>query len=476
MKKHLFFFFFSIYLLTASGHLYVRDETCMGLLTKRILEDKSLSLLNTFPDSNPPPVIGRNGKLYSPCGIGQSIFVIPFCLFGNLLDRAFGLDKIDPDYSYILSCSLFNSFVTALSTLILFIFSLKIYSPKTSFLLALFYGTGSMAWPYSKYFFNQPVSCLFLLLAFYNLYLYTEKTSLKYSLLSGGFIGLSILTRTDNLITVPCFFLYLLLYLKTKTKAPLIKTIICFFLPIILSLMMVALYNFIRFESLFRTGYENMSNDRFCSPIEGLYGMLFASGGSIFLYNPILLLLPFCYKEFYRRRKNEAIFFGIFFFIFLLTYSQWESWAGGGTWGPRFLLPTIPFLILPLGVFIEEKMRFKKVILSCLFLFAIWVQIVGISVDFNKYVQIMRKLCKTDIYTIFYPQASPIAGHTRILMNKLFKVAPNDPVVKEYKEPLDFWFILLADYIPFPIIYTALFLLILSATVNLYLILRRIQC
>ena len=483
MKRHLFFFFLSLYLLTVSGHLYVRDETCMGLLTKRIIEDKSLSLPDLFSDSVPPPVIGRDGQLYSPCGIAQSIIAIPLCLLGKPL-KTLGLDLdkiVCPDYSYIAFLSLFNSFVTAISVLILFIFSQRFYSPKTSFLLALFYGVGSMAWPYSKYFFNQPLSALSLLIASYTLYLYIQNiqtASFKHLILSGSFIGLSILTRTDNLIVIPVFFLYLLLSLKNQqqTRPHLLKIIAVFFLPIVFSIIMTALYNFIRFESFFQTGYGGMSGEGFCSPIEGLYGLLFASGESIFLYNPLLFLLPFCYKEFYRRRKNEAILCGLLFLIFLFTYSQWKNWSGGGTWGPRFLLPIIPFLILPLGVFIEEKIRLKKAILSGLFFLALSVQIAGISIDFNEYIQIMRKLYNTDIYTIFYPKTSPIVGHTRILMNKFFNLAPNDPVVREYKEPLDFWFVFLANHkIPLGIIYTIVLFLILFATINLYLILRKIQ-
>ncbi len=478
MKRSLSFFFLSLYLFTASGHLYVLDETLIAFLTKRIVEDKSLSLPDSFYPISPPPVIGRDNKLYSPCGIAQSILAIPFYLFGKLIDMAFDLDKIvGINYPYILSFSLFNSFVTALSALIFFIISRRLYSQKTSFLITLFYGMGSMAWPYSRYFFNQPLTALCLLIAFYALYLYIQTASFKHLILSGSFIGFSILTRTDNLIVIPVFFLYLLLSLKNEqqTRPNLLKTIAVFFLPIVLSVMMVALYNFIRFDSFFQTGYGDLKNSEFYSPIEGLYGMLFSSGKSIFLYNPILFLLPFCLKDFFLRRKNEAILCGLLFFVFLFTYSGWGCWDGGGTWGPRFLLPIIPFLILPMGLFIEEKRGFKKAILSVLFLFSIFVQIVGISVDFNAYIKITRKLYNSDLPIVFYPEISPVAGHTKILMNKLFGYAPGDPVVKGYKKPLDFWFISLAKLIPFEVISCIFLFLVISATINLYLLLRKLQ-
>jgi len=459
MKKAIFFFFLFFYLLTASGHLYVFDETAMAFVTRSIVENKGFFIPEEC-SYLPPVILGKDGKFYVPCGLFQSILAIPFYILGKFIS---GFLKTGLHISFYFS--LFNSFITSLTCLFFFLFSKKFYSIKTSLILTLFYGLGSMAWPYSRSFLNQPLTCLFILLAFYTSYLYKEKLLNSNLFLAGIFTGLSILTRIDNIIIIPALFLYLLLLFKEqrlKTHS-LLARISLFFLPIIFSLLTIAIYNYIRFGSIFITGYGSMPVS-FNNPfLIGVYGILFSSGVSIFFYNPILFLLPYSYGMFYRKRKDEAIFFGILFLLFLFAYSQWDAWYGGGTWGPRFMLPVILFLYIPIGDFIEGAKKLKKMAVLFLFFISILVQIVGISVNFETYFQLARKNYKTDVFIIFYPPASPIVGHTKICAYKLFGIKDKTKIIEEYKEPFDFWFINFIDKgISKKVVYPILIFLVLS--------------
>lgn len=468
MKKSIFFFFLSLYLLTASGHFYVADEALMILVTQSIVENHNFSIPKGLPYTS--AIIGKDENLYSPTGIGQSIFVIPFYFLGKLLDKYLNLSHLNINIS-LFSISLFNSFITALTVLILFLFGLHFFSSKTSLILAFFYGLGTYAWPYSKYFFNQPISALFSLISVFSIYLYSKSQLSRHIFFCGLFLSLSFLVRIDNLIILPCVLLYFLLYLKDQNLhlISLFKRLTIFAIPVFFSLILIFLYNFIRFGDIFRTGYGAMIKEDFNLPIwYGIYGMLFSSGKSIFLYNPILLFSLFSWKGFYKNRPKEAILFLLIFLTFLFSYSQWSSWEGGGVWGPRFLIPTIPFLLIPIGVFIEGiGFRFKKTIIIGLFLISLFVQIIAISINFRTYIDIIKDKYKTDVFTCFYPPLSPIVGSTKIFINKALCRSSNEEVISDYREPFDFWYSFFINKgVPLKIIYFILFLLVLSIIYN----------
>jgi hypothetical protein len=50
-----------------------------------------------------------------------------------------------------------------------------------------------------------------------------------------------------------------------------------------------------------------------------------------------------------RRRRAEAVLFGTIFLLFLVMNVSFNGWHGGSAFGPRYLIPTMPFLALPMG-------------------------------------------------------------------------------------------------------------------------------
>ena len=79
------------------------------------------------------------------------------------------------------------------------------------------------------------------------------------------------------------------------------------------------------------------------------YGLLFSTGRGLIFFLPLICLFPVAYCKFRSSHPNEARFFLsliLIQFIFLLPLIDWH---GGSSWGPRYLLPIIPFCIFPLG-------------------------------------------------------------------------------------------------------------------------------
>jgi hypothetical protein len=135
----------------------------------------------------------------------------------------------------------------------------------------------------------------------------------------------------------------------------------------IAALVVQAIYNYVRYsplpDAILRTGYEREPG--FSTPLlEGLGGILFSPGKSIFLYAPMLLLAPLGLWLMYRRRATgdgrpangrlTAILLTAEIAAGILFNSLWWAWTGNFAWGPRLIMPILPLLIWPLAALSSE--------------------------------------------------------------------------------------------------------------------------
>ncbi|MHB0875124.1 MAG: hypothetical protein ACYC5O_03660 [Anaerolineae bacterium] len=113
-------------------------------------------------------------------------------------------------------------------------------------------------------------------------------------------------------------------------------------------LLATGLSNYVRFGNPLTSGYlpqESFSGDL----ISGVAGLLVSPGKGLFLYAPVLLLAVAGWPRL--RRTNAAaawLLLGVFA-AHVLVYGKWFMWHGGYAWGPRFLLPALPFVALALA-------------------------------------------------------------------------------------------------------------------------------
>ena len=382
MKKFIIWYFLlllTIFILTSPGSIHESDGLSMFELTKSIVEK------GTFAIDNGTSAIGLNGQKYSPYGIGQSVLAIPFYLIGYFFSTTLNISK---SFTTKFMVSMFNPLIQALTCIVIFLISQKIFkSKKISLFLSLIYGFATMSWVYSKTFFSEPLASLALLAGFY-LLINDDINKISYwqFMMSGIFTGIASLTRIASVIEISVFILFIILisYRKIRLKKAILNFI--FFLsPIFLSLVLFLVYNFVRFGSPFITGYSGDMVSFKGNLLLNAYGQLFSTGRGLFLFNPILIAsligIPYAFKK----NKNLSFFLLLSAAINIIGYSKFTNWHGGWGWGPRYLLMTIPFFVLFLGYLFQIRSHILKIILTILLCISIPIQLSSITVNYQRY-------------------------------------------------------------------------------------------
>ncbi|NJL85741.1 MAG: hypothetical protein HC886_06770 [Leptolyngbyaceae cyanobacterium SM1_1_3] len=152
---------------------------------------------------------------------------------------------------------------------------------------------------------------------------------------------LSIMAKPAGIVIGPVLAGYFLLkrYSLKRVALPLLGTA--------MGVLLYMAYNYLRFGSIFSAG---QSTSRFT--LEGfiprLVGLLLSpgAGGGLFWYCPVTLLAGVgLWKLAKGDRLAEALAVLGMFSSYWILYSFWQF--GGWSWGPRFLVPTLPLLLAP---------------------------------------------------------------------------------------------------------------------------------
>lgn len=395
----LFALLFSIYLLTFSGIYHSSDEMSMLAATDSLARGCAwdIQLLQWMGEQQGS--FGPDGLLYSRKGIGTTLAALPH--YWVALHSA--------HLGNVQTAMLTNSAITALTGVLIFLFLRELrYALGVALGTALAYGLATMAWPYARYLFSEPLAGLGLMLSAYALLRYQQSfkpapnqpTTLapildrqrtRDLLLAGTGLGIALLARLNNAIVALFLGLLLLYYLyrqfRVKWKAW-IKPIILFGLPVLVALVVAGWYNWLRFGSPWTTGY--LPEERFATPFfQGFYGLTFSPGKGLFWYNLILFAALVAWPFFLRRHRDEALLIAAVVLSSIAFYAPWYLWWAGHSWGPRFLVTMLPFALLPLVEALEAASRHRllAIILGILVIASIVVQILGVVVDFNLYLE-----------------------------------------------------------------------------------------
>jgi len=301
------------------------------------------------------------GNYYSALAPGASVLVLPFAGLGFLLEGGFTV------YGYALLLSeFFVAICNSVAAYLVFRLGSLYFPRRTSAFIAFAYAFSTISWPLATYFFQSDVTAMFDLLAVYLAVRMARSgsSSLALAIPCGAALAAALTVDYVNAVMVPIVSLFLL-YSFRKDLAGFAKGFAGMLIFAASGVALLAAYNQAAFGSPFVTSeqvYQHTSSlfSSFSYPIlDGLYLDLLSPLRGIFLYCPVLVLGALGFDTMLSRRETatEGMLLAACFVGILLPYSVWTDAVGGEAFGQRFLVPAIPFLLLPSGFVIGGRRR-----------------------------------------------------------------------------------------------------------------------
>ena len=431
---------FALYLLSYRGGFHSVDEVSTFAVTESLVKfgqfntDQIAWTQWVTTQAEAQGFFGQDGHVYSKKGLAISLAQAPL----------YWLALATPGLGMLQTVSLLNAILTAWTAILIYAILRRLgFSIPGAVVTALLYGTATLAWVYAKYLFSGTLAGFLLLLTFYWLLAYRDQGGLWRAGLAGFCGGLTVLARANNLILLAIFGLYLLWILIKNPPTPLQRLLkkssvefcsgfrppsvppargegglfpsqreglgegeihqmpprfdflstslraigkstiplITFAAGAALAGALFAWYNWLRSGNPLQTGYDLS----IFSPniMLGMYKLLFSPLRGLFVYSPVLLLAIPGWFQFRKRHAPEAWLILGLVSITALLFSAWTS-GEGLSWGSRFLVPIVPFLMLALAPLIERFStypRLGRMTIAGLCGLSIAIQIIGVAIN-----------------------------------------------------------------------------------------------
>jgi hypothetical protein len=357
---------------------------------------------------------GVDGRYYAKYGLGWSLAAAPLCALGRAV--AMLLPTATESFVTRATVMLLNPLLTAASGVLIFYLARRIYPASLAATLALLYGLCTIAWYYAESAFSEPLVTLLLLAAIY-------AVEHGHPAVAGTALGGMILTRQMALLLAVPVAIWALTRVRQDEPGHLIRNAATLLVPLAVGQLAVFGYNAYRFGDPLEYGYWGVGWD---TPLLlGLYSQLLSPGKGMFVFMPVLLLGVLGWPALRQRRRDWAWLILALVAFQLVPYSLYQDWAGGGGWGPRLLLPSVPFMLFPAGEVIQrwQAWRIGRIAMVLLVALSLFIQVLGVSVNWARHLQRVLDESATSVeyfYRVHYRWAdSPIPGQVRSLQEVL---------------------------------------------------------
>lgn len=361
---YLYLFIAALYLLAASGRIGLSDGVSMLNVSQSFVTDgtfRSEPCDPLYDDHLNHCVPGRDGHYYAGFGLVLSLLAAPVVVAAKLIPAGHLRSSQIPQ-SLV---SLFTALVAPLACVITAMWLVKLGCKTRTALIAA--SVLAFASPYCHFgvkgFYSEPYFTVFLLLAAYLLSGQESRQSLA---LAGLAFGVACGCRINGLILFPVFILSIALQIRERgwawSRFFLNSAAFCSLFSVCILLMGWA--NYIRFGSPLKTGYHlafPTTAALFSTPLSvGIPQLLFNGEVGLLTFTPWLITAFICFGLFLRRHRPEATLCAMAFLFNFFFFAKYNSWHGGWVIGPRLLVPTLPFLTVPLFSSIEDAPALAK--------------------------------------------------------------------------------------------------------------------
>lgn len=371
-----------VYWFTYSGTIFTTDERFLFDAVESLVRRQNTRLnlsLNFFPFKE--YTIGD--QPFAPLADAE-----PMQIFAASL--LFAAAEAVPGIGLVHAVWLLNVLVCAAGGAVFFLYARSLgYSERVGAAGAVMYGLGTIAWPYSKVFFREPLAMVLLFSAALCLNVWRRRwgTARSWGWL-GGFIVLylmALLTKEAALLSIPIFVALAVPWVSWRRLGMilLIGILAVGFIAVALNIVLNVVsvprtYNpFVRLQTI--SGNAEIIGYAFLS-------YLVSPGRSIFTFSPVLLLgIPGVWLLMRARRWREALIPVLTVLTFAAGYAALRNvhWFGGRSWGPRYMVPATIFAMLAVLPVLQalsrpDASRWARRGAAAIFGIGIWAQLNGV--------------------------------------------------------------------------------------------------
>ena len=391
-------------LLTAGGSMTTTDAVVAYDVTRNIVEHRTVATSGDLLGKE--AYRGRDGRYYSPFGIAQSVWNIPFYVAGRAMSSRVGLAAGRADTIPKAAVALATVPAVACLAWVGFAILLRLGAdPRRALVASLLLVVATPLWPYSGFGFNQPLTALFLWASVLGA-LGADGDRLPPLWGAGIASGLAVLTRHELLAAAAIVVVFVAW--RARRRAWAVGHYLAGLTPLILAW---GFLNWWRFGNPLESGYFRDDTPRYGSSIvEGTWGLLASPYASLFLYCPLAVLAVGGLRALHRRCPSVAWLFVVLTTTYFLLYASLGNWMGGRSYGPRYLVLLLPGLVLPLAFWTPHgRLRVAAVAIAVL---SVAVQIPGVLVDYSK-VRVDRAIAGATVAQDMRWSGTPLFLNTR---------------------------------------------------------------
>lgn len=363
---------------------------CRMDLIYSVVNDGTLSIDKYASNTGDKAVY--NQHYYADKAIGASLLGIPVYLPFKLIALIFDLHPMHPLGIYLvtlIAIGVPSAYMALILRRLLVEYGMD-EANATS--MVLFYAFGTMALPYSTAFYGHQLSAALMLSAFYLAsLLIKEKIDSRFAYLLGFLLAYSVITEYPSVIVG--FIISLWCTISWRARLDKVIPMIIGALPWLLVLLA---YNYACFEDPFTLAYSYKALPDFqrihsqgifgisMFSFKAFYKLMVSPAKGLFFFSPFLLLglLGLIKGVLKKECGKEPVSGGNYLFplIVIVAYTffgaSFVDYDGGWTFGPRHLVPMVPFLVLGFAALRLNK-RWLSVLLYSLGLMSILIFALG---------------------------------------------------------------------------------------------------
>jgi len=351
---------------------------------------------------------GRENEYFSWFGVGQALVALPFYYVGSGLERlfpefeqrhlettAYGFPR--SEYFQHLVVGWRNPLLTALTGALVVFVSRHIGTKRRyAWIVGLTYGLCTFAWPQARSTLSGVQATFFLFFGFLML-LRTAEDIARYQrprpfapLLFGVCLGMTFLTRAilaPAVLVLSVAFVWALFrgWKRTHRQGMPLRELAMGFVPALGFLGFFLWINHARFGDPFETGYGPAGQYFGGHPGEGLFYLLVSPGAGLLWMAPGVMLAFFWFQRQFDRSNLRlfAMLCALCTSVALPT-ALLTGWHGAHTYGPRYLLPLLPFLWIGVGPALDalHQNPAGSFIAKCTLALGLLTSLPGVLVDY----------------------------------------------------------------------------------------------